>query len=73
MPKPISQLTRERFITTLKTVYPEAMSRNGIREVIGIWPKTLEVLIAEYKDKGIIEEIRVRGGVSVFRWRSNVT
>lgn len=69
MVRKISHKTRERFVTALKTVYPEALSRNGIREIIGIYPPTLEKLLIEYKDN--IEIINVRGDVSVFRWRNN--
>ena len=69
MPRPIAESTKERFISTLKAVYPEAMSRNGIRKVTGVHPKTLEKLLNFYLNEGVIEKINVRGAVDVFRWR----
>ena len=71
MPRPISVITRERFVTAMRSALPGAITRNGIRSVTGIHPRTLEKLLEEYMNRGLVERIGVKNNSEVFRWRGD--
>lgn len=64
----IADKTREKVIVALRSAYPKAMSRNGIRMFASVHQDTLEKLLAEFKKNKSIEEIDISGDGTVFRW-----